>query len=372
MKTSMMLAAACVLLACTPCAAFKLQLIDRDRPADVPPGQAQAFVERFMSGVHERITERAYLRAGITEVPRDVIFGVRWNDNPPSIPSELRGPMRRCNGRQIRLEGGLSCWGPIMAFDALSGATFDLRRNSLAPSRSHFGDMQFLHAMAGKEKDSPEITRRQILHWAEFAYGVATGRVKPGDNVFGLKDTGLALSPGTRTWISALYDSPTKRKWAVRDIFAPGQVNLRLMAFGSLLHVIEDSYAPGHVVRDSRRVDRHCFSYDSDSPVVQFLTYVGQDGDRHGHCDEEPDWLDDRQDDPRNPLTVIAEIILIYERDDEGTAWPKVEAVLTGKVFKFAGATKLAAPGDCFESEAYISERYPYEDRTLHLGGQCP
>jgi hypothetical protein len=47
--------------------------------------------------------------------------------------------------------------------------------------RSHFGDLQFMHAMATKDGEPAETTRRKILMWAEFSwrtamreYGLAT------------------------------------------------------------------------------------------------------------------------------------------------------------------------------------------------------
>jgi hypothetical protein len=79
-------------------------------------------------------------------------------------------------------------------------------------------------------------------------------------------------------------------------------------------------------------------------PIARFYTYAGQDIDKHGLCDNAPDWLET----PRagSPIEVIAQIVRAYE---DGRDWEVVRAILEEKVFRLEDAAPAAAPGACFE-----------------------
>ena len=186
-----------VAFACAACAgsahAFKLQ--GPGLPlVDLVPGvnrQQQAFLSQFSSDVHERITRRAYDAAGV-RLPGDVMTGVRWNDNPPSV--RLGALFGNCNSREMKLAEGLDCWTSMMRLDRMAWEALTRREKSIAPIRSHFGDMQFLHAMAARSGESAAETRWNVLRWSEFAYRVARGEVAPHANIFTLRASG-AISP---------------------------------------------------------------------------------------------------------------------------------------------------------------------------------
>jgi hypothetical protein len=339
MRRAKVVAAGCMLaVAAGGAHAFKLQAIGPARDDSIPGGanrQASGFLSLFTSDVHERITRQAYEKAGV-KLPEDVLAGVRWNDNPPAV---RLGP----------LVGGCDakCWTSMLRIDRMALEILSRREQSVAPLRSHFGDMQFLHAMATKAGEAPLDTREKSLRWSQFAYRVARGEIGPRANVFELRDAGTAtMDAPTREWLSDLFRSPSKKLWTVQDIFMPRSGDLRLVAFGTFLHLVEDSYSAAHVLRASTRLQANgCYSYDALDPIVEFHTYVGQDTEKHALCDDAPDWLGSSRD--ASPVHVIAEIVRAY---DEGRDWPFVKALLEEKVLRLAPNARAAGVGRCFES----------------------
>ncbi len=337
--------AVCASLVAISAHAFKLQAWEAapGAPSIVTPDrQARAFMQQFRVDVHERITRRAYERAGVA-LPAAVLAGIRWNDNPPSLRANpLFGG---CLGRPAPVADGMACWARILRLDSVALAALTQREKSLAPLRSHFGDMQFLHAMAGRSGESAEETRRNILRWSEFAYRVALGEIAPGSKVSALGRGESALDPDTAQWIGNLFRGPSVRHQTVEDLFLPRSSSVRLVAFGSLLHLVEDSYSAAHVRRHSARVQGNgCLSYDADDAVAQFQTYVGQDTEKHGVCDDAPDWLDTER--AESPIGAIAEVVTAYEA---GREWPVVRAILEERIFRLLDSVLAAQPGACFE-----------------------
>src|SRR2546423_3826358 len=121
--------------------------------------------------------------------------------------------------------------------------------------------------------------------------------------------------------MSELSQAPEKKLWMVQDIFLPKSGNLRLIAFGTFLHLVEDSYSASHVRRATTRLQPNgCFSYDAADSIVEFHTYSGQDTEKHALCDDAPDWLGA----PRagSPTDVLADVVRAYA---EGKDWPSVK-----------------------------------------------
>jgi len=157
-----------------------------------------------------------------------------------------------------------------------------------------------------------------------------------------------SLDPATASWIGDLFRAPAKKHWTVQDLFLARGDRLRSVAFGSLLHLVEDSYSAAHVERVSTRVQPNgCASYDAADAIVEFHTYTGQDTEKHGLCDDAPDWLDA----PRagSPIDALAAIVRAYRGGED---WPAVKAILEGQVFRLAERTEPAATGRCFELKA--------------------
>ncbi len=329
--------ASSALLAATHGQAFKLQAVGGASvaaPTAVTSRQAMGFMSLFGSDVHERITRQAYEKAGVA-LSQDVIAGVRWNDAPPVL---RLGPLAgACD---------IGCWTSMLRVDSIVLEVLSKREQSIPTLRSHFGDMQFLHAMAARAGEKPTETREKSLRWLEFTYRVARGEIGPEVNVFSLKDAGSAMDAPTREWVSSLFRAPEKRLWRIQDVFLPGEASLRLVAFGSFLHLVEDSYSASHVRRRAPRFQPNgCASYDAGDEILEFRTYVGQDTEKHALCDDAPDWLMSSRD--GSPADALAELVRAFA---DGRDWPAVKPILEERVFRLAPDAFPARPGECFEA----------------------
>ena len=177
------IAVACLALAGAGAAhAFKLQAVGVAPTSGQASRQALGFLSLFSSDVHERITRQAYEKAGVP-LGDDVIAGVRWNDNPPAV---RLGPLAgACDFR---------CWTSMLRLDRVAFEVLSRREQSIPTLRSHFGDMQFLHAMAARGGEAPADTRSKALRWSEFAYRVARGEIGASQNVFDLRGSPTPVS----------------------------------------------------------------------------------------------------------------------------------------------------------------------------------
>jgi hypothetical protein len=223
-----------------------------------------------------------------------VIYGVRWNDLPPFRLSLGQGSRCKkfgfldapaCNPDQtVRFSTQPDCWlclfkeaKSVARTKTISGcARGEEFVQGTLMTRSHFGDLQFLHAMANAEGVPPQITRSKVLDWAQFGWRVFDGDFGP--------DTALKT-----------IDIPTIQEhfgctdWTVSDIYVLGNkdvMNRRLpdIAFGSVVHMVQDSFAQGHVEREPARLSETCAT-DTLIPgfggIVEFHAYGQQDGGKH-------------------------------------------------------------------------------------------
>jgi len=340
---------------CLEASAFKLQAMGvAARPA-METRQAMGFLSLFGSDVHERITRQAYDKAEV-KLTDDVIAGVRWNDNPPII---RMGPLAgTCD---------VACWVSMLRVDSLALEILSKREQSIPTLRSHFGDMQFLHAMASRAGEKPADTREKAMRWLEFSYRVARGEIGPRVNVFSLREAGSEMDAATRDWVSALFRAPEKKLWRVQDVFLPKGGDLRLVAWGSFLHLVEDSYSASHVRRAAMRFQANgCPSYSATDAILEFRTYVGQDTEKHALCDDAPDWLASARE--ASPIDVLAELVRAYA---QGRDWAFVRALLEEKVFRLAPDAPVSRPGACFEARLESALQPEAAPRPVALDPRC-
>src|SRR5258706_3953856 len=129
-------------------------------------------------------------------------YGVRWNDLPPFSlrPNEGKrctkvfGFGKACDVSQtVRFSTQPDCWY-CMFIAAEKIAASGRKIVGCLPSvrekgsrvitmhllaRSHYGDLQFLHAMAHEYDLDPTRTQSEILGWLEFVWKVATREIPP-------------------------------------------------------------------------------------------------------------------------------------------------------------------------------------------------
>ncbi len=287
-----------------PASAFKLtpegSFIERKLAS-----RSQSYWERVLSGsalkgihkigdpVHEEITNRILGCEGDADVcsapdyePQNayVLAGVRWNDDPPFRFERNQGNFGGCEpGTTIRLVTFPRCWANVFKDGEKRAADGEIIHADNAPLliRSHFGDLQFLHAMASNDGEPASTVRERILTWAEFTWRTALGEFPLGNRVKDLPVNGLASFFSTKGW-------------SIQDLFALGNPHVRRpdsmseLAFGSLLHVVEDSFAGGHTERampDGGTCPGISEQHAAPGRIIEFHAYNHQDPDRHGESD---------------------------------------------------------------------------------------
>lgn len=269
--------------------------------------RSQGYWEKFMAAaalkgihkigepVHEEITNRILGCDGDKDVcgepdydPKNayVLAGVRWNDDPPFRFEKNYGNFGGCeSGATVRLVTFPRCWANVFKDGEKRASRGDLftSENASLLVRSHFGDLQFLHAMASKDGETAMEVRERILMWSEFVWRIALGEVKLSTYV---KDVPVA-------GINKLF---LKNGWSVQDLFALGNPHIRKpenmseVAFGSLLHLVQDSFADGHVQRAVADSSNSCLGVTGVSQmpgkIIEFHSYVNQSPYKHGSDDE--------------------------------------------------------------------------------------
>lgn len=255
-------------------------------------GVARWIIEHFTSPVHEEITHRIWgcedleaegclapLPHG-SHAPAAVLFGVQWNDNPPFSLTATK--TKDCpKYTTIRLPNYSKCWYTLFknaSKRAELSEYFDHRSDAALLYRVHFGDMQFLHAMASWNGEKMGDTKGRILTCAELAYRTAIGEISPG----------MPLSDVPVPRIPRLFKG---KGYSVENLFTRGvpeyRSNVGQVALGSLMHVIEDSFAKGHAARDEP-TGENCLPHPHTKKagrVLRFYSFSGQDKNKHGKAD---------------------------------------------------------------------------------------
>lgn len=303
----------------------------------------------FGEPVHEEETDRIYGCDGslcngedILRAPAAVLAGVRWNDDPPFRISSGEGRDTSCKSTQtIRFQTQPRCWYQLFS-DAESrsgrGETFDARSEAALLYRSHFGDLQFLHAMASADGVAPSETRQHLLDWAEFNW-----RIMHGD--YGLS---TRLSSITSDTMQTRFG---RSGWTVQDLYTLGTPGLRPyirdVAFGSLLHMLQDSFAAGHVDRNSPLGTRHCSiagdSMGAPGLISEFHAYNHQDHGLHAEADTKGALQEHLQDAP-DVVDFGRRLLVAYQAN---RSWEEMEPFFQC-IFALDEAARDSSPGAQF------------------------
>ena len=280
--------------------------------------------------VHETITQETLKKAGLLgaegsfhdENAWEYIRGVFWNDDP-------QGQLFDSNKKRTDDYSSGIEWLSLFKKSekaAVKGKEFGPDAPLL--SRSHFGDMQFIHGMASKDGEAPDVTRGHVMLWAEFTYKVATGEIAENTEM------GSTPVPG----FPALF--PKLAKSTVRQFFgidAVGETKKR--AAGSLLHLIQDSFASGHTEREQK--DGH------KGKIVSFHSYIHQDEDKHGHDDgfHGGKTVAEKLKNVPGALDAVDKGAAVLSLVMQGKPWAEAQTYLANEVFPLADKTTVAGPG---------------------------
>jgi hypothetical protein len=287
-----------------------------------------------------------------------VIYGVRWNDLPPFRLSPDEG--RNCSylgqsicrtDQTIRFATQPLCWyclfknaEKVAATKKITGCAkgAEFVTGNLM-TRSHFGDLQFLHGMASAEGEDPKRTQANILGWIEFAWKVASKEIKA--DAF-LKDVA----------IPTMQEHFGCSEWRVSDLYILGRQEgktgliqqIHQIAFGSILHTVQDSFAGAHTSRESQQRAEICTGSGFERPprVVEFHTYGAQDGSLHDDHDSRDALVAQRGEDAW-PQAVLATRNLV-DLFQSGAKWADAQSYVRC-LFDTVDQPKPASPGDAFK-----------------------
>ena len=311
-------------------------------------------VLHFREPVHEEITNRIYGCEGDQSLCGDpevefagpfVHGGVRWNDDPPFRLQAGEGKHTACKATEtIRVTTQPLCWVQLFKDakrSAAGGDVPDAHNHAVLLARSHFGDLQFLHAMAAQDGETAEETQRRVMMWAEFCWKVATG-------TYGL-DTKLQDVD-----IAGFGDFFGNSGWTVQDLFTVGNPALRPhineVAFGSVLHTVEDSFAKGHVEREHTSSSAACAALPQlpAPPIIQeFHSYAHQDEGKHARYDSRDAFEQETKADNPSVVPVGKPLMDFFQKR---ASWETVRPYFEC-VFAVANPTTKASPGAEFVAE---------------------
>ena len=306
--------------------------------------------------VHEDITRRALQCAADGPLTPGCEFdiryqeaGVRWNDDPAFKFLPGRGEYVGCKaGQTVRLVTQPLCWVRVFRHgeNAAGRGVLLTGRNGNLLVRSHFGDLQFLHAMAIADGEPAEQTRRNVLAWAEFAWRTA------------IRETRF---DSQRVVARLPIDGFAERfrfnqDWRIQDLFTLGDDTarrddrLQRVAFGSLLHVVQDSFAAGHAQRAAPVPGTTCggrADWPAPGPIVEFHSYPHQDARKHGRADQ-PDALQAHVSAIQpNVIDVVRTLAAMWRAR---TPWDEARPYLEC-VFALAPDARPSSPGDDYRPD---------------------
>jgi hypothetical protein len=234
------------------------------------------------------------------------------------------------------------------------GEFFDARSGTVLLYRVHFGDMQFLHSMASRNGEKAVETKANIMMWAEFTYKVALGEI----------DRGMELR---KTGIPGMEKLFFNKGWTPQQLFTRGdptfrgEKDFRDFAFGSLLHIIEDSFVASHAERDEPS-GAHCEKVQNQfkpGRIINFHAYGKQDATLH-HEQDVADALEMHLLEAQPNVVSVGPVIKEYYYAKR--PWTELKDYLEC-VFELDDSNAEAGPGELFVAEpeeANESESIPY------------
>jgi len=243
---------------------------------------------------------------------------------------------------------------------ALWGTTNDLANLT---GRSHFFDLQFVHGMALEEREPAYVTLSKILLWAEITYRLSVGDGLTGtERLSDVPITSTVTDPAGvahSAKLSQFFGSATRPRGdaTLRYLLTQDSkfVNLDLgrRAIGSLLHLVQDSYALGHTRRTLLNPqDRVPGTKDQFKPgtwgrygeVENFHCYRGQDHELHAKYDEiDASTVDIDDLDTFNPLIgardsveMSGRLLALWRAQTRWDAADGPKDLLTNTIFKLS------------------------------------
>ncbi|MBT1063989.1 hypothetical protein KJY73_10415 [Bowmanella sp. Y26] len=320
-----------------------------------------------------------------------LVTSVRWPDDPTrqiyqssSTAAKFAITVKRICSKRMekdREEGE----GIILAADGVLCA-------------SHYGSLQFLHAMEQQNGQKYRVTKQKMIDWAKFAFDFSKKNIDQNlkycdfwesdvaKNTYpSLIDAVQVQSLRNRGWcdkrdVSWQYKLTHPRTWTVwthlgsflsdwsspRDhwdawylstlfsFHCDGKVYSSICdivsdpeevsnaALGSIIHMIQDSYSASHTNRGVNVAEPRVLC----NAVDGFYSYSSQDTDQHGLSDKWPSFSCSKESETLDPVTAVAQLLWLYQND--GTT-ADVEALIEN-VLGTSSLKQDSGPGSVFGS----------------------
>lgn len=174
------------------------------------------------------------------------------------------------------------------------------KRRSLGV-RGHFGDLQFLHAMAPEGQPAHE-TYQHIRMWMEFAYRASREEFKLKSDASAVPVKGM----------NSFFVRGARKVGDLLD-YRFSYPHASAVALGQMLHLAQDSFAHCHATRDAN------------GQVTQFLSYLHQDKTAHGVHDKDLKRIDALERLPLNPVAFARDLL---EMRATNQPWETVEPLI--------------------------------------------
>lgn len=290
----------------------------------------------FLDGnepVHEQLTDKALdcgragslcerlARIGITR--KQLLEGVRSSDFPAAYFTEDTFPPCLKRLLRITVDADVVCIMASYGNAASSKELFKNRAWTMRRSfgvRGHFGDLQFLHAMA-PEGQSAETSYQHIRMWMAFAYRASRGEFDLTSDAHAVPVKGMDrfFWRGARK-VGDLLDY---------RFTAP---HASAVALGQMLHLAQDSFAHCHTRRDAN------------GQITQYLSYLYQNKTAHGAHDKDLEHIKALQSQTLNPVAFARDLL---EMRVANQPWEAVEPLIERYFKPTAGAPPAARGQGC-------------------------
>ncbi|MXO90262.1 hypothetical protein [Pontixanthobacter aquaemixtae] len=197
---------------------------------------------------------------------------------------------------------------------------------------SHYGGLQFMHAMASRPNESDDQTRRYIRGWSQFVFRVATGKVDLDANYCDAvrAHAGPAASRLAPKNLKYCAEREEKGKrypaWTVRTLFTfhcdkmftsktcdvlPGDEVAKKAAIGAMFHLIQDSYSQSHAARGAAEPSNGPYDAVVECRPVKKFYYFAENKKEHGAADKAPEFAQSCRErgDILDPITAGARML---------------------------------------------------------------
>jgi len=270
--------------------------------------------------------------------------GTRWPDDPTGMIS-----ISAAAAFVLQMKG--ACESNISSI-----GTDQTKRNQLGLlCQSHYGDLQFFHAMASQEIEQRETTVAKMEDWSRLAFRVATDATIADTNYctyFEATTSDLpAIAPSLLGTVDSSWckDRPgrywgifpiTIDAWKVQTLFRLTCKNAFSQATckeklsstgrkiavnnskGALLHMVQDSYSMSHAHRTISSNNEKDFSPAVRcAPILSFYSYTKQkrENDKHDAADQFPIFDCETNSNIHDVITASANILYFIEQGTEAT-----------------------------------------------------